>query len=154
MEILAMSRTRAIQYCQMAHRRSSVMVSISDPNMVYSSSPYTTKENRVEAILSLCFCDADRPGVDVYGNETDGSDLMSDDDAWKVATFVTEHMTDRIIVHCDAGISRSGGVAAAIAKWMLNDDHEFFCSGQYRPNMWCYRKTLTALYELDKKVGK
>lgn len=153
MEILAMSRARAIQYCQMKHRRSSVIVSISDPNMSYSSSPYMTQENRVEAILPLCFCDADRPGIDVYGYETDASDLMSDDDARKVAALVTECVTDRIVVHCDAGISRSGGVAAAIAKWMFNDDGEFFYSGQFRPNMWCYRKTLTALYELGKEVG-
>ena len=149
MEILAMSRSRAIQYCQTKHRHSSVIISVSDPNMDYSSGPFMTPENHVEAILRLCFCDADRPGTDVYGNETDGSDLMSDEDARKVALFVTRHVTDRIIVHCDAGISRSGGVAAAIAKWMLNDDSEFFYSGQYRPNMWCYRKTLTALYDLE-----
>ena len=152
MEILAMSRARVIQYCQMQHRHSSVIISISDPNMDYSSSPFITPENHIEAILPLCFCDADRPGTDVYGNETDGSDLMSDDDAQKVALFVRGRMTDRIIVHCDAGISRSGGVAAAIAKWMLNDDSEFFYSGQYRPNMWCYRKTLTALCELGTKT--
>ena len=152
MEILAMSRARAIQYCQMKHRHSSVIISISDPNMDYSSGPFITPENHIEAILPLCFCDADRPGTDVYGNETDGSDLMSDDDARKVALFVRGRMTDRIIVHCDAGISRSGGVAAAIAKWMLNDDSEFFYSGQYRPNMWCYRKTLTALCKLGSKT--
>lgn len=152
MEILAMSRARAIQYCQMKHRHSSVIISISDPNMDYSSGPFITPENHIEAILPLCFCDADRPGTDVYGNETDGSDLMSDDDARKVALFVRGRMTDRIIVHCDAGISRSGGVAAAIAKWMLNDDSEFSYSGQYRPNMWCYRKTLTALCELGTKT--
>ena len=152
MEILAMSRARTIQYCQMKHRHSSIIISISDPNMDYSASPFMTKENHVDAILPLCFCDADHPGIDVYGNETDGSDLMSDDDARKVALFVTERVTDRIIVHCDAGISRSGGVAAAISKWMLNDDNEFFYSGQYRPNMWCYRKTLTALYELETRT--
>ena len=148
MEILAMSRARAIQYCQTKHRHSSVIISISDPNMDYSSDPFMSPGNHVEAILPLCFCDADRPGTDVYGNETDGSDLMSDEDARKVALFVTEYMTDRIIVHCDAGISRSGGVAAAISKSLLHDDSEFFYSGQYRPNMWCYRKTLTALYAL------
>ena len=148
MEIPAVSRARAIQYCRKKHGHSSVILSVSDPNVEDSSGPFMTPEKLAEAILPLCFCDADRPGTDVYGNETDGSDLMSDDDARKVALFVTRHVTDRIIVHCDAGISRSGGVAAAIAKWMLNDDSEFFYSGQYRPNMWCYRKTLTALYDL------
>ena len=65
MEILAMSRSRAIQYCQTKHRHSSVIISISDPNMDYSSGPFMTPENHVEAILPLCFCDADRPGTDV-----------------------------------------------------------------------------------------
>ena len=147
MEILAMSRAGAIQYCRKKHGHSSVILSVSDPNMEDSTGLFMTPEKLAEAILLLCFCDADRPGTNVYGNETDGSDLMSDDDARKVALFVTGCVTDRGIVHCDAGVSRSGGVAAAIAKWMLNDDSEFFYSGQYRPNMWCYRKTLTALYD-------
>lgn len=152
MEITAMSRAAAMRYCGQKHSVSAAIISISDPNMVYTTSPYSTPENRVTDILPLSFCDADRPGKDVYGNETDGSDLMSDDDAQKVALFLRGRLTDRIIVHCDAGISRSGGVAAAIAKWLLNDDSEFFYSGQYRPNMWCYRKTLTALCELGSKT--
>ena len=148
MEIPAVSRARAIQYCRKKHRHSSVILSVSDPNMEDSTGLFMTPEKLAEAILPLCFCDADRPGTDVYGNETDGSDLMGNEDARKVALFVTEHVTDRIIVHYDAGISRSGGVAAAIAKWMRNNDEEFFCSGQYHPNRWGYRKTRTALYDL------
>ena len=147
MEITAMSRAAAMRYCGQKHSVSAAIISISDPNMVYTTSPYCTPENRVTDILPLSFCDADRPGKDVYGNETDGSDLMSDEDARIVALFVQRHLDDRIIVHCDAGISRSAGVAAAISKHFTGDDSEFFCSGQYRPNMWCYRKTLTALSE-------
>jgi predicted protein tyrosine phosphatase len=33
---------------------------------------------------------------------------------------------ERIVVHCDAGLSRSPGVAAALAKIHNGDDSEFF----------------------------
>ena len=146
-----MSRAAAMRYCGQKHRTSAAMISISDPNMIYTASPFCMPENRVEDILPLSFCDADRPGKDVYGNDTDGSDLMSDDDARSVALFVRQHMSERILVHCDAGISRSAGMAAAISKHLTGDDGEFFYSGQYRPNMWCYRKTLNALHELEQE---
>ena len=115
--------------------------------MVYTTRPFITEENKVTAILPLMFCDADHPGKDVYGYETLENDLMSDEDARKVARFAEAHKDKRIIVHCDAGISRSAGVAAAIMKYYTNDDMNYFYSGQYCPNRWCYRKTLNALME-------
>lgn len=148
MEILVMGRAAAIQYCRQKHSASAAIVSISDPNMVYTSEPYITRGNGVSAILSLSFCDADEPGKDVYGHETDGRDLMSDEAAMRVARFVKEHTNERLIIHCDAGISRSAGVAAAISKHCIGYDDEYFYSCRYRPNMWCYRKTLTALASL------
>ena len=81
----------------------------------------------------------------MYGRETDISDLMTDDDAKRVADFVCDHGDTKIIVHCDAGISRSAGVAAAILKYLTDDDSAIFDSHRYHPNMWCYRKTLNAL---------
>jgi len=54
---------------------------------------------------------------------------------------------DRIIVHCEAGISRSSGVAAAIMKYLTGDDMEIFGNGRYTPNMTCYRMVLEALHE-------
>ena len=147
-----MSRAAAIRYCQNKQEKQSVIISISDPNMIYTSQPFCSQENRVTAILPLTFCDADRPGKDVYGKETAVSGLMGETDAQRIAIFVRTHRDKRIIVHCDAGISRSSGVAAAIAKHYDGDDSEYFYSGQFCPNMWCYRKTLTALAENDKGV--
>lgn len=72
---------------------------------------------------------------------------MTDDDAKKVSSFVKRHPNTDIIVHCDAGISRSAGVAAAIMKWSTGDDTPIFNSWHYHPNMWAYRKTLNALME-------
>ena len=149
MELIVLSRSKTIQYCHAAHDQLAVIISVSDPNMVYTTRPFCSTENRICAILPLMFCDADRPGKDVYGNETNVNDLMSNSDAKKVARFVRLHKDKRIIVHCDAGISRSAGIAAAIMKHYTNDDAEYFYSGQYCPNMWCYRKTLEALVNED-----
>jgi hypothetical protein len=51
-------------------------------------------------------------------------------------------------VQCDAGISRSAGIAGAISKYYLNKDQWVF--NRYRPNMHCYTKVLQKFYELEK----
>ncbi len=60
--------------------------------------------------------------------------------------FVEEHRAEieRVVVHCDAGLSRSPAVAAAISRCMDGDDAEFFA--RYRPNMRVYR-TLLEVWE-------
>ena len=128
----------------MTHDAPAVIISISDPNMIYTTRPFCSAENRVIAILPLTFCDADKPGFVIYSNDADERDLMSEEDARKVVQFVNLHVEKHIIVHCDAGISRSAGVGAAISKYVSGDDSAFFNSGRYYPNMWCYRKTLNA----------
>ena len=143
-----MSRSEVVQYCQEKQKKPSVVISISDPYIVYDNAPFCSSENRVFDILPLCFCDAAEPGKDVYGRDVAESDLMTDKDAQNVVQFVRENRDKRIIVHCDAGISRSAGVAAAISKYLTGDDGRFFRSGEYDPNMWCYTKTLMAFLEV------
>jgi len=146
-EVFVMSRQAAVQYCHDRHREPSVIISISDPHMTYDEGPFRTEENRVEAILPLCFCDAEEPGKDVYGIDVGEEDLMREEDAKKAARFVLENRGKRIIVHCDAGISRSAGVGAAIANYFTGDARVFFDSGRYEPNMLCYTRMTTALIE-------
>ena len=147
MEVYVMSRKAAVEYCRGRHRQPSVIISISDPSLEYDEAPFRTEENRVEDILPLCFSDADGPGKDVYGLDVEEADLMQDEDARRVARFVLENRDKRIIVHCDAGISRSAGVGAAIVNYFTGDARRFFESGQYEPNMWCFSKVMTALVE-------
>ena len=73
-----------------------------------------------------------------------------EDDAKKIVEFLKKYPNTDIIVHCDAGISRSSGVAAAIMKWATGDDSPIFKSYRYCPNTWCYRKTLEALMTQEK----
>lgn len=147
-EVVVMSREAAVQYCREKHRQPSVIISISDPHMRYDEAPFCSQENRVAAILPLCFCDADGPGKDVYGLDVEEEDLMRDEDALQVARFVSANRDKQIIVHCDAGISRSAGVGAAIAKYFTGDARRFFESGRYSPNMWCFTKTSMAFLEI------
>ena len=49
---------------------------------------------------------------------------------------------ERIIVHCDAGLSRSPAVAAALSRVLDGDDDAYF--KRYRPNMKVYRGILDA----------
>ncbi len=62
-----------------------------------------------------------------------------DEDAQSILAFVRSHlsMTDLIVCQCEAGISRSAGIAAALSKWLNGHDEEFF--ERYMPNRLIYR---------------
>ncbi len=145
MKVTVMSRWDAVFYCYNPHTEPAVMISISDPHMQYAAAPFCSEENKVLQILSLCFADADEPGPDIYGYDAKVEDLMRDEDAAKVGELLRTYPDTDVIVHCDAGISRSAGVAAAILKHTTGDDSSIFENGLYDPNRWCYQKTLQAL---------
>lgn len=91
-------------------------------------------------ILRLSFPDAIEPS-EMYAEES----LFSREHAATIWGFVSQHRNaiDRIVVHCDAGVSRSPAVAAALARVLTGDDADFFV-GKYRPNMRVYRMLLDA----------
>jgi predicted protein tyrosine phosphatase len=88
-----------------------------------------------QGVLRLSFPDAEEPS-NLYAE----ADLFSREHARKIWTFTQQHLTqiERIIVHCDAGVSRSSAVAGALARVLNNNDSEFF-GGRYRPNRRVYR---------------
>jgi predicted protein tyrosine phosphatase len=91
-------------------------------------------------VLRLSFLDADVPS-----DQHPEAELFSETQAASVWAFVMQHRgaIDRLVVHCDAGVSRSPAVAAAIAKALGVDDTDYF-GGRYRPNMRVYRMLLDA----------
>lgn len=144
MDVVVMSRRRAEMYCDLKHDVESVIISISSPNMKYKNAPYMSEQNNVKDILSLSMYDADGEGYDVYGTRVVASDLMRDEQAQEIADFVRKYEDKRIIVHCDAGISRSAGVAAAILRSYTGDDSQIFDHPHHAPNMYIYYKVLKA----------
>jgi predicted protein tyrosine phosphatase len=77
--------------------------------------------------------------------------VINEDIARQIAGFAKEHEDKIVICQCEAGISRSAGVAAALSKYFNNDDSEYFgdyvyC--MYDPNRRVYRMVLEACVEL------
>lgn len=136
-EIIVMSRRDAIKYSHMENMKSSIIISITDYNKSFPIIHKTT-DNKILGILRLRFDDV---------TETDDNyTTINDEQAETIASFVKMNMNiEKIIVHCEAGISRSAGCAAAIMKYLKNDDTPIFNSSYYKPNMTVYRKVINAL---------
>lgn len=60
---------------------------------------------------------------------------------------------EQIIVHCEAGVSRSAGVAAALLKYAGEDQNQILKNPKYRSNMTCYRMVLNCLHESGGGLG-
>lgn len=81
--------------------------------------------------------------------EVHGEIPMMQSDAKHIVDGI-EHNINRIqqiIVHCDAGYSRSPAIAAAIAKAFGMDDEKYFSGGRYCPNRHVYRTMLNEFAE-------
>ena len=141
MQIEIMSREEAYRFSFVPHREKIAVISISDCDKDYpnlSNNP----NNGILAHFKIHFDD-----VDMY---VGGENCITYDDAGEIASFVRNIVRlrmDRLIVHCEAGISRSAGVAAAIMKGWDGDDSPVFDNPRFRPNMICYRTVLNAVYE-------
>ena len=94
-------------------------------------------ENR-KGLLRLVFHDSDVDMPEI------GIERFTLFQANEILEFVESHKEEieLIICQCDAGRSRSAGIAAALAK-ILHDDDDFFFR-KYTPNMRVYRTILDA----------
>ena len=102
------------------------------------------KINKVQQVdlLQLAFADIEfnYPGEDRI--------VFSEDQATQILDFVEKNW-DRVnllMVHCQAGISRSAGTAAAIAKIKYDNDMAYY-KPPFIPNKLVYRKILNVAHE-------
>ena len=71
---------------------------------------------------------------------------ITDEDAKEIIAFVEKikNRVDMFVIHCNAGISRSSGIAAALSMIYDGTDQWVFSDPRYVPNMLVYRKILSA----------
>lgn len=141
MKITVMSRSKAVRFFRemtSVEKEPFACIAIKglpDEDIPRRYYPYLT--------LSMTFDDVD------MDNKDKREYAITNGQANHIARFVKSlpNTIETLIVHCEAGMSRSAGVAAAIMKWLYNDDSQIFDQPSYRPNMTCYRKTLNALMD-------
>lgn len=140
MEFNVFSRSRAKKESYKLDKPT-IIISITDPDKdinVFAKNPN---------LVSVCRVSFDDTEPDVL---LKGEVLMTAKDASKIKDFIMAYKdtVEQIIVHCEAGISRSAGTCAAIMKYMTGDDSQIFNSRRFCPNMHCYRLTLNALMDI------
>ena len=148
MEYMVLSKSKAIKYSYKSHEKSSIIISIQNSYDIpkkFLSSP----NNNIKEVLYLNELTIKKDEGMVIDNYNQVYAIISDKDAQKIVDFVKKYQNtiDRIIVHCEAGISRSSGVCAAIMKFLEDDDFEIFNNSKYSPNMRCYRTVLNKFWE-------
>jgi len=111
------------------------VISITDPE--YDNVVLNIDE---EKVLRLCFHDVD----DKYAGNLPYIVKFNTDMAKQVSSFLESHNIQHLVVHCEAGISRSAGMAAAICEHLQNGQNEFK-THPFIPNQLIYKLTLEAL---------
>lgn len=143
MKILVMSRQKAKSASYHRAWPTTAIISIVDVEAkpVYFSPEATW----IKSILKLRFDDVEK-GED---------NCLSREQAGRIADFFlkTRDQVEQIIVHCEAGVSRSAGVAAALLKYAGEDQNQILKNPKYRPNMTCYRMVLNCLHESGGGLG-
>lgn len=135
-QIMSRSEAKRESYSLKAR---TIIISITDPNkdpVVFCKAPFSP----LIAVCRVSFDDIDRKK-----NEEDI--LMSKEDAENIKRFVERYAdkAEQIIVHCEAGQSRSAGIMAAIKEWLEGDKFSVWKDPKYTPNRHCYRMMMDAI---------
>lgn len=137
MKITVMNRYNAAKY-NPSHTMA--MISITDPYSI----PNQFVKKEID-ILRLSFYDIDfMPILDSKSNLIDDDSFMilfKKDHAKQILDFYSKvkDKVDELVVHCEAGRSRSAGIAAALLFISNQNDRIIFCNPLYSPNMRVYR---------------
>ena len=126
------------------------IISISDPD----SEPVILNVNKfVKGVLRLSFHDLDKiPDYILETAEELGLILFSKNHADRVLNFVLPKVSEisMIACNCEAGVSRSRGIIAALSTIIAGDDEQVFRRGN--PNMRVRRLILKRWHEMAKPI--
>lgn len=139
MIIEVMSREEVQKYSYSQHDEEVAIISISNYGEAFPNL-FSNLNNGISAQCRVSFNDVEFGMIN----------CITDDDADNIVSFANEIVVtkDKLIVHCEYGVSRSAGVAAAIMKFFTGNDSRIFNNPRYRPNITCYRKVMTAFHEV------
>lgn len=115
-----------------------VVISIHDPN---TRPPHVRKQAGLRDTLVLTFDDAEELPSTALPDEIV---LMSEQQAEQVREFVARYRgkVGTVVVHCEAGMSRSPAIAAALCRVFERTDELYW--REYHPNRHVYRMILQA----------
>lgn len=138
MEFVILNKSKAERLSYTDYSSDKVIISISTPGD--EKAKFDSNNKTIKDILYLDFYDISYNSQEIFK----GYEPMTDEDAVKIRDFVLKwkDKVDTIWVHCDAGISRSAGVAAGILEALGKDNSYIFDSKMYFPNLLCYSKIL------------
>ena len=126
-----------------------IIISIRCPFGPESSKPRPVTNVATQAVLYLQADDLDHApmaGSATWGMLGGKFQLFSRFDAEAILSVIRATNPEVVVVHCQAGQSRSAGVAAALSKFYNDNDTRFFHM-PYTPNMHVYRTMLNYLME-------
>lgn len=140
MKFVILNKSKAQRLSFTDYQSDKVIISIRTPGD--EKVEFDSNNKTIKDILYLDFYDISYNSQEIFK----GYEPMFDEDAVKIKNFVMKwkDKVDTLWVHCDAGISRSAGVAAGILEALGEDNFCIFDSKMYFPNLLCYRKTLNA----------
>jgi hypothetical protein len=103
-------------------------------------------QNRV-GLLRLQFWDISTPSQQMI--EAEDPKLFSKENARSILDFVDAHYIDTLLVHCEAGKSRSPAIAAAVAHIKLGEGAEKVWFDNYNLNRFVYNVILAEHYGMS-----
>ena len=135
MNIYVMSQDMVEKYSREKQDVHTILISICSLHGGSQADVTPNKQNLIENVLFLRFDDDDNSR---YG--------IQDSDVVKIREFLEENIPKynihNIIVNCEAGQSRSAGVAAALMYYFNQDDTPIYKCRKYTPNSRCYSRVL------------
>lgn len=144
-KIEVMNRTEALDFASTYQGKPVGLISVSTPSLNYAR--YLSATQSVQ-VLHLSFHDVDEPSPDYIHFTTHH--------AARIADFIVRlrlYGVDYFIVQCDAGQSRSAGIAQAICESFGMSYDSIVSNRTLTPNMLCYRKTLNAFQSIYRAIG-
>jgi predicted protein tyrosine phosphatase len=116
-----------------------LVISITTPKLPLAKLP---DSEFCRGVLRLSFDDTSDDDTSAHRQSLREIILFTEADAEAILTFVQDYLEEitLIVCHCEAGVSRSPAVAAALSCLLTGDDKTFFAF--YHPNRFVYRLLL------------